>query len=89
MAVARSVEANMLERSNVKTCLERWREPLLHASSVLFWEKDFYPAVIAGVLTTKFIFIWWWDPTFLTAVAVAGFVLTLVDYLGPKITAQV
>ena len=79
----------MLETSRVKGCLEGWREPVLHASSVLFWDKDWYPGVIAGALTAKFLFVWWWDPTLLSLLATTGFFLTLADYLGPKILAQV
>lgn len=79
----------MIETSTVKSCLESWREVVLHVDSLLGWDKDWYPAVTAGLLTFKFLFVWYWDPTLLTFLAMTGIMLTLVDYLGPKIMNQV
>ena len=79
----------MIEASSLKSCLEGWRELVLHSDKVLGWEKDWYPAVTAGLLTFKFIFVWYWDPTLLTLLAMTGLFLTLADYIGPKIMAQV
>ncbi len=44
---------------------------------------------MAGLVTFKFLLIWWWDPTLLSLLAVTGIALTLVDFIGPKIMAQV
>merc|ERR1712029_975151 len=33
--------------------------------------------------------VWYWDPTLLTFIAFLGLMITLLDYLGPKITSQV
>lgn len=79
----------MLSTGNVKSCLESWREVVLHVDSVLGWDKDFYPAITAGVLTFKFLFIWYWDPTLLSFIAMSGLMLTLADYIGPKVLGQV
>lgn len=79
----------MLEKARVKSCLEGWREPVLHVASLLFWEKEWYPGVIAGLLTAKFLFVWYWDPTLLSLFAMTGLFITLADFIGPKIIAQV
>ena len=79
----------MIEVRSVKNCLENWRELVVHADAVLGWEKDFYPAITAGLLTFKFIFIWYWDPTLLTLLAMTGLLFTLADYIGPKIMDKV
>ena len=79
----------MVQVSTVKSCLEGWREPVIHLDALLGWEKDFYPAITAGVLTLKFIFYWYWDPTLITFIAFLGLCLTLCDFIGPKILGQV
>ena len=40
-------------------------------------------------MTAGFLWVWYWDPTLLTFIALMGLVLTLVDYVGPKIINQV
>jgi hypothetical protein len=40
-------------------------------------------------VTLFFLILWYIDPTFLTFVAFNGFLLTLGDYLGPRIIPQV
>ena len=79
----------MLEASSVKSCLTNWRELVLLAHSLLVWEKDFYPGITAAIVTVKFLFVWWWDPTLLTLLAVTGMHLALLDFVGPKILNQV
>jgi len=79
----------MVQVSTVKSCLEGWREPVIHLDALLGWEKDFYPAITAGVLTLKFIFYWYWDPTLITFFAFLGLCLTLCDFIGPKILGQI
>ena len=74
---------------NIKSNLEEWREVVIKADAVLGWEEDWYPAITGGVLTAAFLFIWYWDPTLLTFFAFMGLIVTLTDYLGPKIISQV
>ena len=78
-----------MDTSSLKTCLSGWRELVILADSVLGWDKDWYPAIPVGLLTFNFLFVWYWDPTLLTLLAVTGLFLTLADYVGPKIMAQV
>lgn len=75
--------------SSVKSGLETWREVVIRLDSLLGWECDWYPAVSGGVVTAGFLWVWYWDPTLLTFIALMGLVLTLVDYVGPKIINQV
>jgi hypothetical protein len=79
----------MVQTSTIKSCLEGWRDPVIHLDALLGWEKDFYPAITAGILTFKFLFIWYWDPTLLTLIAVTGLAITFADYIGPKVLGQV
>lgn len=79
----------VLEQSHIKSCLEKWREPVLLVDSVLGWDKDFYPAITFGVLTLNFLIVWYMDMTLLTLLALAGLGLTLADFLGPKIMDKV
>jgi hypothetical protein len=75
--------------SRVKQSLSDWREVVIRTDSVLSWEQDWYPAVIASVVTAFYLFVWYWDPTLITFIAFTGLFLTLADYLGPKIINQV
>lgn len=75
--------------TTIKSNLEDWREVVIKTDALLGWEVDWYPAVTGGVLTAAFLFIWYWDPTLLTFFAFMGLVVTLTDYLGPRIISQV
>jgi len=75
--------------SSIKTNLEEWREVVIKADALLGWDLDWYPAVTGGVLSAVFLFIWYWDPTLLTFFAFMGLLVTLTDYVGPKIISQV
>lgn len=79
----------MLDQSQVKSGLSNWKEAVILVDSVLGWEKDFYPGILVGLLTFKFLFIWYWDPTLLSFLAVTGICLSTLDYFGPKVLAQV
>jgi len=86
--VARNVSIVPMS-SAVRSRLESWREPALGLAALLAWEKDWYAGAVAGAVTSAFLLVWWWDPTLLTFLAAMGLLLTLADYLGPKIAAQV
>nr|CAD7604665.1 unnamed protein product [Timema genevievae] len=72
----------------LKRELEGWREVILPLNSVLLWEKNFYPGLLAGVTTAFFLLFWLLDPSLLTTVSVIGLVAALVDYLVPTLTAS-
>ena len=69
--------------------LSDWREVVLHANSVLTWDQEWYAGVIAALVTTFYLAVWYWDPTLVTFIAFSGLFLTLADYVGPKIINQV
>jgi len=69
----------------VRDSLERWREAVLIADSVLGWEQEWHPAATAGTLTAAFLAVWYMDPSLVTLVSLVGLFLTLTDYFGPKI----
>ena len=75
--------------SSIKSSLEEWREVVIKADALLGWDVDWYPAVTGGVLSAAFLFIWYWDPTLLTFFAFMGLLVTLTDYVGPRIINQV
>lgn len=54
----------LLKDKNIKKLkreLEGWREIILHANSVLLWEKNWHPGLIAGISTVFFLYVdlWW------------------------------
>jgi len=69
----------------VKSCVEGWREAVLIGDSVMGWEQEWHPAATAGSLTVVFLTVWYMDPSLVTLLAIIGLILTLADYLGPKI----
>jgi len=69
----------------VRDGVESWREAVLVADSVLGWQQEWHPAAIAGTITAAFLLTWYMDPTLVTLAAVVGLLLTLADYLGPRL----
>lgn len=47
------------------------------------WEKQWYPALIFGVISTIFVFFWLLDPPIFTILATTGIIVTLMDYFVP------
>nr|CAD7409249.1 unnamed protein product [Timema poppensis] len=72
----------------LKRELEGWREVILPLNSVILWENNLYPGLLAGVTTAFFLLFWLLDPSLLTTVSVIGLVAALVDYLVPTLTAS-
>lgn len=70
----------------MKHDLEEFRELILIFSSVLKWEKKFYPGVIFGAITLLFIVLWWLSLSLLTLVGVIGLLAILVDYGYPIVS---
>ncbi|XP_054271363.1 ADP-ribosylation factor-like protein 6-interacting protein 1 [Macrosteles quadrilineatus] len=71
----------------LKRELEGWREIVLQMNSVLLWEKNWYPGVLAGASTILFMLLWLAEPSLLSAVSCAGLLITLLDYLVPTLSA--
>uniref|UniRef100_A0A1B6LS75 RETREG1-3/ARL6IP-like N-terminal reticulon-homology domain-containing protein n=1 Tax=Graphocephala atropunctata TaxID=36148 RepID=A0A1B6LS75_9HEMI len=78
------------EKDSVKKLkreLEGWREIILQLHSVLLWEKQWYPALVAGISSAIFTLLWLLEPSLLTTVSGAGLLVTLLDYLVPTVCA--
>lgn len=74
----------------MKRDLEGWREVLLPFSSLLRWDKPFYPAIIAGIVTLIFLIIWYTGLSAVTTISLVFLLIGVVDFIvphmGPKIT---
>jgi len=75
--------------SKVRDGVQTWREAVLLADSVLGWDQEWHPAATAGSLTVTFLSIWYLDPSLVTLLSTIGLILTLADYLGPKILDKI
>lgn len=82
-------ELNQTKASRLKHTLSDWREVVLQANSLLTWDQEWYPGVIAALVTAFYTAIWYWDPTLVTFIAFLGLFATMLDYLGPKVINQV
>jgi len=82
-------EVHQTKASGLKHALSDWREVILQVNSVFNWDLEWYPGVIAGVVTTVFWSIWYWDPTLISLIAFCGLLFSVIDYVGPKIINQV
>lgn len=72
--------------NKLKHDLEGFREIVLLLSSVLKWEKKFYPGVIFGAISFLFLILWWLDLSLLTLVSVIGLIVILTDYGFPIVS---
>ena len=82
-------ELNQTKASRLKNALTDWREVVLHTNSLLTWDQEWYPGVIAAIVTVFYMAVWYWDPTLVTFIAFSGLFVTMADFLGPKIINQV
>lgn len=90
--MADNVIANVEKEKTVKKLkreLEGWREVILQINSVLQWEKNWYPGLIAGITSSAFLLFWMLDPSLLTTVSCICLFITVLDYVVPTITASI
>jgi len=73
------------EVATLKRKIEVWREIIILADSVLSWDKEWYAAVTSGTLSILFLVIWSQEPSMVTLVALLGLLVTLLDFLVPRI----
>lgn len=73
----------------MKHDLESFRELILIIRSVLIWEKNFYPGIIFGVISTFFAFLWYLDLSVLTLISLFLLTVTIVDYGFPIISKTI
>lgn len=72
--------------NKLKHDFEGFREIILVLSSVLKWEKKFYPGIIFGVISFLFLILWYLDLSLLTLVSVIGLIVILIDYGFPIVS---
>ena len=70
-------EVHQTKASGLKHALSDWREVILQVNSVFNWDLEWYPGVIAGVVTTVFWSIWYWDPTLISLIAFCGLLFSV------------
>ncbi|KAL7641415.1 UNVERIFIED_CONTAM: hypothetical protein RMT77_008555 [Armadillidium vulgare] len=63
--------------------LEGWREILVVIHSLLIWEKQYYPAITASVISFIYLLVWYIDPAVLTFISTVGLLAVLSDFLLP------
>merc|ERR1712020_44760 len=69
--------------NNVRSAFSGVREIIAKADSIV--DADQYAYVGGGILTLMFGTVWYWDPSFLTFISFLGFVLTIGDYVVPRL----
>lgn len=72
--------------NKLKHDLEGFREIVLLLSSVLKWEKKFYPGVIFGAISVLFLILWYLSLSLLTLLSVIGLIAILIDYGFPIVS---
>lgn len=90
--MADNVIANVEKEKTVKKLkreLEGWREVILQINSVLLWEKNWYPGLIAGITSSIFLLFWMLDPSLLTTVSCICLLITILDYVVPTVSASI
>lgn len=75
--------------NKLKHDLEGFREIILVLSSVLKWEKKFYPGVIFGAITFLFLVLWYLSLSILTLVSLIGLIAIIIDYGFPIVSKVV
>jgi hypothetical protein len=77
------------EVSEVKRALEGWREVLLPLTSLLRWDKPYYPVIIAGITTFIFSTVWYTELSTLTTVSLACMIVGIIDFIVPFLGATI
>lgn len=67
--------------------LEGWRAALIRINTIVQWEKPYHPVLLLAPTTLTFLLIWCFEPSLLTAVALLGMTLSLVDFLVPLLSS--
>ena len=78
-------ELSETRASRLKNALFDWKEVVLQVNSVLGWDQDWYPGVTTGAVTLLYLSVWYWEPTLITFLAFSGLLLSMADWVGPKI----
>lgn len=74
---------------HLKSSLHGWREICVLTNRVLRWEQPFHPAIVFGVSTIVFTFIWYMDPSFITGISMFLVAVCVLDYIVPFVSPMV
>lgn len=66
--------------------MEQSRELILLLSSVLKWEKKFYPGVIFGAITLLYLTLYYLNLSLLTLIGIIGVFAVIIDYGYPMVS---
>ncbi|XP_017493752.1 PREDICTED: ARL-6-interacting protein 1 homolog [Rhagoletis zephyria] len=72
--------------NKLKHDMEPWRNLIVQLDSVLSWEKNFYPAIIAAAISTFYLLLWALDMSTVTTLALAGLFALAIDFLYPSVS---
>ncbi|XP_022917644.1 ADP-ribosylation factor-like protein 6-interacting protein 1 [Onthophagus taurus] len=78
-----------VQLNKLKESLKNWKEFVLPISSILLWDKQWYPGAIVGGTSILFMCIWLLDPSLLTTVSIFGLMITISDYVVPLLAASI
>lgn len=90
--MADNVIASVEKEKTVKKLkreLEGWREVILQINSVLLWDKNWYPGLLAGITSSLFLLFWMLDPSLLTTASCICLFITVLDYIVPAISSSI
>jgi len=73
----------------VRRSLVAWRELVVLLKKVLDWEQNFYPGVIAGVVTFKFLLWWYMDPTLVACFSLWLLFFLMADQILPFVIPKI
>jgi len=76
-------------RKSLKSDLKGWREIVVVVSRLLKWEKPYYPGIVVGIITLKFLFIWYIDPSVLTGLSMMLMLLCICDFIVPFVAPMI
>ncbi|XP_014782507.1 ADP-ribosylation factor-like protein 6-interacting protein 1 isoform X1 [Octopus bimaculoides] len=68
--------------------MEGWRAALLRLNGVVDWDRPYHPLVLLAPITIIFLLVWYFEPSFLTTVALLGMSISLIDFLVPLLSSM-
>lgn len=72
--------------NKLKHDLEPWRNLIVHLDTVLSWEKNYYPAIIAATISSFYLLLWALDMSTVTTLALVGLFSLALDYVYPSVS---
>merc|ERR1739838_487389 len=60
---------NKCDSKLLRSNLAPWKEFVVLASKLSKWEQPFYPVIIFALVSIKFLFVWYMDPSFVTGIS--------------------